>query len=664
MQIGLRHFSPETLSWLAEASSRREFTRYALARRICEQENWRSPNGKLCIAQAYKTLPKIARSLELNLPPAVQARALEPKSRAPAVQEAYPNLELECPLVALGEIRLDLVEDDDRSQWHTMMQTHHPKGGTRRPGANIKYWIVSADHGRLGGIGFCSAQWHQRARDHAIGWSHSARAANLDQLVENYRFLILPGVRVKNLASKVLAIALARLPGDWQKRNSSRPQAVYTYLAPNQAGTCYRAAGWQHCRRQTDKLSKWRQRRPTTSCEVWLKPMSADWRKLLCQEPVFRLGHSQPLLVTNRMDWADVEWARCSHPDGRLRKRLASIGRAWERSPAARISEIFPTRAERIAAIRLLSNDTVSAEHILEGHLEATVERCRTQPLVLALEGTAIIPWSDEPGRTEHPSSAGAQNDKPMTVRAGLAVSESCQLLGHCVFSAQPCDAEMADHIDLSTEIPFASELASACPVTRIVSVCGPTDNPWAMFRNASDHQHELLVQVGVDQAVQAIGTDGRQRPLCELLATELPLRQLDIDLPWGVHPGMMRNRRFEIRSCRVRLPAPTGQADQDLLAVHAKELSSSVHHLDWMLVTNSRSIGIADIRPILHWSGCRELIKAYFCHLKSHTRITQRDFKTFQDQCRCLSFDAIAAWRKMYKLSPEMTCGPDARQR
>jgi hypothetical protein len=52
-------------------------------------------------------------------------------------------------------------------------------------------------------------------------------------------------VRVKGLASKILAACARRLPRDWEKLYSYRPLLLETLVdAERFRGTCYRAANW------------------------------------------------------------------------------------------------------------------------------------------------------------------------------------------------------------------------------------------------------------------------------------------------------------------------------------------------------------------------------------------------------------------------------------
>ena len=144
---------------------------------------------------------------------------------------------MRCSLKRLGAITLEHVGDvEDRRLWESMMASHHPEGWARAPGGQLRYRIRSEHHGRLGGIGFSPAGWHQQARDAFIGWSPDARAANLPLLIRNHRFLLLSGVPVHALASPVLRLAAARVADDWEAAYAVRPVMAFTYVAAGFSG--------------------------------------------------------------------------------------------------------------------------------------------------------------------------------------------------------------------------------------------------------------------------------------------------------------------------------------------------------------------------------------------------------------------------------------------
>ena len=129
-----------------------------------------------------------------------------------------PDQEIRCALEDLGTVRLVPVTDKaSRRCREAMIDAWHPLGWSRSPGRQLRYWIRSSEHGLLGSIGFASASWHQKARDRWIGWCDDARVAHLNEIVCNQRFLLCPWVHVPNLASRVLAMATARLADDRER---------------------------------------------------------------------------------------------------------------------------------------------------------------------------------------------------------------------------------------------------------------------------------------------------------------------------------------------------------------------------------------------------------------------------------------------------------------
>ena len=84
-------------------------------------------------------------------------------------------------------------------------------------------------------------------------WCAGKRTRGGDQkerrhlIAQNSRFLVLPATgRWPNLASRVLKLACARLPEDWQQAFGHPVRLAETFVDPQRfRGTCYRAANWQ-----------------------------------------------------------------------------------------------------------------------------------------------------------------------------------------------------------------------------------------------------------------------------------------------------------------------------------------------------------------------------------------------------------------------------------
>jgi len=56
-----------------------------------------------------------------------------------------------------------------------------------------------------------------KSRESSIGWDKQTKENNLHLVVNNTRFLILPWVNIKFLASKALALNARRISEDWFK---------------------------------------------------------------------------------------------------------------------------------------------------------------------------------------------------------------------------------------------------------------------------------------------------------------------------------------------------------------------------------------------------------------------------------------------------------------
>lgn len=637
MQVGLRRFSPSTLKWLADNVRRKGLTRYALAREICELEDWRNPRGELCVTNAYLALPQIAQALKIQLPRTQRNKAPDGAHAGSAI-DAYPDTELTGRVDDFADLRLDQVSAEEYPEWCSMMQTHHPRGWAKRPGANIKYWITVSDCDRLGGISFCSAQWHQRARDAAIGWSPDARVANLDRLLENHRFLILPSVRVQNLASRVLALAANHVPRDWSERHNRRPQAIYTYLAPEHEGTCYRAAGWHHCPRVSEGLPDWRRRRVTTPCEVWIKPLSKDWRATLQHQPRAPLGQAGPLHQTKDMDWADVEWARCRHPDGRLRRRLITIGRAWQDKPGAPLMDIFPTPALQVAAYRLLANPGLSTHHVIEGHFEATVERCRAEQSV-----TSILV-----ANTLSVASRAKVTGSFVSLHAGLAYAGDGRPLGLHYLNVD-CGKAMPDTgTHWFTSLKSSAELASACPDTCIFASCDQPDDIWTMLQMACLGDQKLVIGINAHNCLQVIDRQGQHQDLRAVLAARPPvIATLPIKCPSLT--GAAVDPSTDIRACMVDLVPPAHHAEQDPVKSLAIAMSDPNRaSIDRLLLSTDTVADPTTIMRAVNLDPSRWRAGDFFKHLERSTRIADPRLKTSDALRKCIAFDTVCAWRAL----------------
>jgi hypothetical protein len=124
------------------------------------------------------------------------------------------------------------------------MKEHHYLGFKHLVGESIRYAAL-LDDSWVGLLGFCSGTFTSASRDQWIGWSIPQRLQRLKYIVNNSRFLILPGIQVPNLASKILALAFKRISQDWQEKYSHPVLLAETFVDHTLfRGSCYCGAGF------------------------------------------------------------------------------------------------------------------------------------------------------------------------------------------------------------------------------------------------------------------------------------------------------------------------------------------------------------------------------------------------------------------------------------
>ena len=217
-----------------------------------------------------------------SLPPpqhvAIQSKPIEHTERTAMGEEIMQSVG------KLPELHIEIAKThDQRSLWNEYIDRYHYLGYTKLSGAQMKYLVYSADK-LVALLGFSSAAWRIAPRDWYIGWSDEKRKENLHLVLNNARFLILPWVCSKNLASKVLSMVSKRIAADWQQRYKYRPVVLETFVEKKRfSGTCYRAANWIHVGTTQGRGRNDRQNKPTLpKKDILIYPLEQDFQNLLC----------------------------------------------------------------------------------------------------------------------------------------------------------------------------------------------------------------------------------------------------------------------------------------------------------------------------------------------------------------------------------------------
>jgi hypothetical protein len=238
-----REFSEEEVGWIRDLiSTSPRISRRALSIRFCEHWGWRKPDGGLKEMSCRVALLKMHRQGLILLPAPKgilnKAHVHSQRSFLTLPKPAIRKKARECRL------RLEVVERPGLKLWNEFIDRYHYLGYTTLPGAQLRYFVKDEDE-ILALLGFSAAAWKTAPRDSFVGWDSDRRKHNLHLVVNNSRFLVLPWVQSRNLASRILSLAGKKLPYDWEARYHYRPVLLETFVEKERfEGTCYRAANW------------------------------------------------------------------------------------------------------------------------------------------------------------------------------------------------------------------------------------------------------------------------------------------------------------------------------------------------------------------------------------------------------------------------------------
>lgn len=644
-------------------------TRCQLALRVCEWMNWRGPTGKLQAMSCRKALLKLHRRKVITLPEPKKLYAFQmPRGPVPTPPVAV----VEGSLGDVGTVELVRVTTSELSRvWRGMMDAHHYLKSGPLCGAQLRYLARSTQYGWLGGLSYSACARRVECRDAWIGWTEEARLKNHILLVNNSRFLIAPSVKVKGLASHVLAQAQGRLVADWETTYGYAPVLLETYVERGRfEGTCYRAANWQLI---GNTRGRGRKGDSVPVKDVLLLALTAEWQTHLCGgadgTPQMRaVVESRP-----PRDWIETELRGARLGDTRLTARLLQMTGMFYANSTASISEACGSMMAAKAAYRFLDNESVTLQSILQPHYEATEERLREHRLVLVAQDTTTLNYTPH-HKTE---GLGPISDKSqvqgLIVHDTLSFTEQGVPLGllHVQWWARQPISGKKDHANRPIEekesikwiesYRAVSAIQNRCRQTRLVVLTDREGDIHELFaeQQKTAHGADLLVRAErTRQRKVAGGEDGNS--LDEVLWTRMQAQPILGTRELLVPPHENRPARIawlEVRAMAVCLQPPVAKphlAEVPVWAVLAREPHppAGVDRLEWMLLTTVALDQPEDAFVRLEWYARRWGIEVFHRVLKSGCCIEARQLASAQRLMNCMAIDMIVAWRIYYLTS------------
>jgi hypothetical protein len=257
--------------------------RTRLSKELCMLWNWKNPAGSLKDMACRSLLLKLEKDKLIRLPPRKSGtnNAKRNSSIRPVLHSTLP---VQASLKDLSPIQIKQVEGrGGLDLFKSFLSLYHYLGFSGTVGENLKYMAYDRDERPLACLLFGSSAWACGPRDDFIGWDRKKRDKNLSLTTNNTRFLVLPWVSVKYLASHILSKVCQRIKNDWEAKYGHPLYLIETFVERDRfAGTCYKASNWTCV-----GMTKGRSRNDRSHNmevpvkDIYLYPLTKKFRKVL-----------------------------------------------------------------------------------------------------------------------------------------------------------------------------------------------------------------------------------------------------------------------------------------------------------------------------------------------------------------------------------------------
>ena len=660
-----REFRPEVLHHLNElVREDAALSGNALAREACALLAWYSPDGRPALSSAKVALRKLQRRGRLSLPPPKGGCKQRHRLRASG-QKLPPLGEVPRRVDQIGGLRLHPLsghEDPLHGVWNDLMIEQHPCGDAPLVGAQLRY-LIGSQQGWLGALGFGPAAFVLQSRDQWIGWSTAARLGHLREVVGLSRLLIRNEVHCANLASKVLSMALRRLPEDWQTRYGIRPLLVETFVDRSRfTGRCFGAANWLRVGASTGRGRLGPKTAVKTLKDVWVFPLDRRARHRLQAQASAPLS-PQPLAQSlQQEDWCVHEMARLDLGNQHRTVRAVKILQARWHQPQASFYGSFSSWTPAKAAYGLVEHSSrqISLGRLLSAHVQQTQARMAAETVVLLPQDTTGLNYSGL-HQTEGLGRLGQEIGRGLWLHSLLAMRPDGVPLG--VLDAQ-CWARLesdsdargrnAKSIDEKESFRWiesfrrAADAARRMPQTQLVVMTDREGDLYELHDAAQLGPANLhvLVRAQHDRTLDShkkLWTFMAEQPVGQRRKLQVPRRR----------GQAARTAVVQVRWSSVTIEAPAvgckkGWPPLTLWAVwvHEPEPPAGAEPIDWMLLTDLPIQTAEEAWEKVQWYCRRWGIEEWHRALKNGCGVEQREFKTAEHLQRVLAFDLIVAWR------------------
>lgn len=669
VRIAGRWVSQNVLARLTASSMKENAPcRQKLVEEFCRATHWVNRRGELCTSSANVALKRLEAQGRVKLTPArPRVRREQVRRLVDDGQELPPLVALPSRVDQLKELQLRLLSDardPDHLLWNRLIIREHPLGAAPLVGAQLRY-LICCEQGIIGALGFGPAAYHLDCRDRWIGWDRQAQQENRAEVIGLSRFLIRPGRRCLNLASRCYGIILRRVAKDWEQRYGIQPLLVETYVdRSTQTGVSLSAANWQRLgsSQGRGRSSRSQTDRPKTIKDVWVYELGGQVRERLQQHRA-----ATPMvprsIFQGGQDWVGEELDGLQLGHVALERRVARMLTARWAHPGRSFAGSFATAAEGKAAFRLIQNRSaaLSFDTLLAPHCRQSARRMAAESVVVLAQDTTTLSYNTL-RKTKGLGSVGKEGrpGRGLWLHSLHAYRTDRIALG-CVWAkpwARPPQSDTAQRNEQSVAdkesgrwleaFQAAAGLARSLPKTQLV-VCADREGDifelYDQSQVAPKNLH-LLVRAQHDRLTET------GRKLWAEVSSQPLGGTLQVQVPRGkTHPA--RRATLQLRWSSLQVAPPRVALKKSwhcisLYAVLAQEIDppQGVQPIEWMLITDWKVSSFKMACRLVRWYGLRWGIECWHQILKDVCGVETRQMESAEALQRALALDMIVAWR------------------
>jgi len=655
--------------------------RSQLAEEICDHFGFHDPSGQKQLSGCMKALRRLEEAGHFVLP---EPRMVPRQGSPRRMPEPIP-MPMDVPdrVDDLVDLKLVLVTSQEHIRiWNELMINEHPQGAGPLVGRQLRY-LIDSPHGWLGGLGFAAAALQLADRDKWIGWDADERQAHLDLVVGMSRFLIRPSVHCHNLASKALAMGMAILPVDFERRYGYKPCLIESFVDIDQfSGTCYRAANWIEIGETKGRGRQDRFCQSTLSRKaIYVYPVEKEFREQMGLSADAGFSAMTPDHGLESDHWAENEFGGAPLGDARLSKRLVSVAQEKAEMPSRAYSGVAKGDWPKVKAYyRMIDQPEESAvnmTNILAPHRDRTIRRMMGQRTVLCIQDGSDLNYTNLDkceGLGELVANQTGAKRRGLYLHSTLAVAPNGLPLGilrsQCITpkGKSQGDKRPAYAIPIEEKKTFSwiehhrdlVSLSTRLPQTRLVHVCDREADFFEMFDEQRQHPSvDLLVRAKYNRNITEepckLFDAVRKAPVSSLVQIHIPRKSArpkkSKQKASSARPERMAD--LAIRYMPVSLPPTLYHRDKapiNLWIVHALEENppDNAQPVEWFLLTTMKISSDEKAIHCLRWYALRWRIEDWHRVLKSGCRIEDLQHKTAERLRRAIAINLVIGWRIM----------------